>query len=202
MGRFAYRRTTIGGAVACARCKTGPVTLLESAPPHDPATLARVGRALDRAASGERLDVADAEALLGATGPDFDRLLELAGAVRDAGLAASGRPGVITYSRKVFVPLTTLCRDRCHYCIFVDTPAQLLQAAQAGVHVARAGARGRAAGRGARLQGGAPHARRPARGPLARGARVARRARLRLDARLRRAHRPAHHRRDRACSRT
>jgi len=27
----------------------------------------------------------------------------------------------------VFIPLTTLCRDRCHYCIFVDTPAQLLK---------------------------------------------------------------------------
>ncbi len=36
-----------------------------------------------------------------------------------------GRPGTITYSRKVFVPLTTLCRDRCHYCVFVDTPGQL-----------------------------------------------------------------------------
>ena len=47
--------------------------------------------------------------------------------MRDAGLAASGRPGVITYSRKVFVPLTTLCRDRCHYCVFVDTPGQLLK---------------------------------------------------------------------------
>ena len=41
------------------------------------------------------------------------------------------------------------------------------------------------AGRGAGLQGGAVHPRRPARGPLAGGARVARRARLRLDARLR-----------------
>ncbi len=103
------------------------MTLLESAPPQDPATLARVSRALDVAASGGRLDAAAAEALLGATGPDFERLLEQAGAMRDAGLAASGRPGVITYSRKVFVPLTTLCRDRCHYCIFVDTPGQLLK---------------------------------------------------------------------------
>ena len=47
-------------------------------------------------------------------------------AVRDEGLAAAGRAGVVTYSRKVFVPLTTLCRDRCHYCTFVDTPAQLM----------------------------------------------------------------------------
>src|ERR1700683_2387598 len=28
------------------------------------------------------------------------------------------KPGVITYSRKVFLPLTNLCRDYCGYCIF------------------------------------------------------------------------------------
>ncbi|MFB7894365.1 7,8-didemethyl-8-hydroxy-5-deazariboflavin synthase CofG [Microbacterium sp. NPDC056044] len=89
--------------------------------------LAAVDAALARAAAGERLDVVDAEALLGATGERFERLLAIAGETRDAGLAASGRPGVITYSRKVFVPLTTLCRDRCHYCVFVDTPGQLLK---------------------------------------------------------------------------
>ncbi|WP_396653147.1 7,8-didemethyl-8-hydroxy-5-deazariboflavin synthase CofG [Microbacterium sp. BE35] len=86
-----------------------------------------VDAALARAAAGERLDAADAETLLGGTGERFERLLEIAGEVRDAGLAASGRTGVITYSRKVFVPLTTLCRDRCHYCVFVDTPGQLLK---------------------------------------------------------------------------
>ena len=32
---------------------------------------------------------------------------------------------MVTYSRKVFVPLTKLCRDRCHYCVFVDAPGQL-----------------------------------------------------------------------------
>ena len=42
--------------------------------------------------------------------------------VRDAGLVAAGRPGVVTYSPKVFVPVTRLCRDRCHYCTFVTTP--------------------------------------------------------------------------------
>ncbi|HEX5730120.1 7,8-didemethyl-8-hydroxy-5-deazariboflavin synthase CofG [Microbacterium sp.] len=86
-----------------------------------------VSTALDRSASGERLDVRDAEALLSAEGSDFERMLELASSARDAGLAASGRAGVVTYSRKVFIPLTTLCRDRCHYCIFVDTPGQLLK---------------------------------------------------------------------------
>ncbi|MFE5410820.1 7,8-didemethyl-8-hydroxy-5-deazariboflavin synthase CofG [Microbacterium sp. NPDC056569] len=91
------------------------------------ASASALDAALGRAAAGERLDAADAEALLGASGVQFERLLEIAGALRDAGLAASGRPGVITYSRKVFVPLTTLCRDRCHYCVFVDTPGQLLK---------------------------------------------------------------------------
>lgn len=86
-----------------------------------------IARALERAAAGERLDTSDAAALLAATGDDLHRLLDLAGTVRDAGLEASGRPRVITYSRKVFVPLTTLCRDRCHYCVFVDTPGQLLK---------------------------------------------------------------------------
>lgn len=88
---------------------------------------AAVDAALARASRGERIEVGDAEALLAATGDRFERLLAIAGESRDAGLEASGRPRVITYSRKVFVPLTTLCRDRCHYCVFVDTPGQLLK---------------------------------------------------------------------------
>jgi len=52
------------------------------------------------------------------------------------------KPGVITYSRKVFIPLTNLCRDYCGYCIFrrdpgdpgahTMTPEEVLQIAQAG----------------------------------------------------------------------
>src|SRR5690606_17478935 len=52
-------------------------------------------------------------------------LVREAGRLRDEGLRRAGRPGVITWSRKVFVPVTTLCRDRRHYCAFVDTPAKL-----------------------------------------------------------------------------
>lgn len=69
----------------------------------------------------------EAERLLAATGSELQELLDRAGRMRDAGLTAAGRPGILTYSRKVFVPLTTLCRDRCHYCVFVDTPGQLLR---------------------------------------------------------------------------
>ncbi len=81
--------------------------------------------ALDRMERGVAVDVDDAEALLQAQGPELDRLLLRATELRDEGLRLAGRPGVITFSKKVFLPVTTLCRDRCHYCIFVDTPGQL-----------------------------------------------------------------------------
>lgn len=99
------------------------MTLLEPARAVDETVIAAdvIDAALDRAAAGSRLGVDDAEALLWARGADFERLLALAGETRDAGDA----PRTVTYSRKVFIPLTTLCRDRCHYCVFVDTPAQL-----------------------------------------------------------------------------
>ena len=34
----------------------------------------------------------------------------------------AGFGSVVTYSRKVFIPLTRLCRDVCHYCTFATTP--------------------------------------------------------------------------------
>ncbi len=83
--------------------------------------------AIGRAERGERLGVDDAEALLAARGDELDAVLSLAARTRDEGLREAGRDGIITYSRKVFIPLTTLCRDRCHYCVFVDTPGQLLK---------------------------------------------------------------------------
>ncbi|MFC3994873.1 bifunctional FO biosynthesis protein CofGH [Nocardiopsis sediminis] len=82
-------------------------------------------RALARARDGKPLDASEAEVLLHARGDDLTALFTHAGRVRDAGLAAAGRPGVITYSRKVFVPITRLCRDRCHYCTFATAPAHL-----------------------------------------------------------------------------
>nr|WP_307854010.1 bifunctional FO biosynthesis protein CofGH [Streptomyces sp. RG38] len=88
-------------------------------------TRSAMNRALRRARDAVTLDAAEAEVLLHARGADLDRLCEAAGRVRDAGLDAAGRPGVITYSRKVFVPLTRLCRDRCHYCTFATVPGRL-----------------------------------------------------------------------------
>ncbi|RKN28002.1 bifunctional FO biosynthesis protein CofGH [Micromonospora musae] len=88
-------------------------------------TEASVRRALRRAATGRALDVDEATALLGARGDALDELLGFAAGIRDAGLRDAGRPGVVTYSKKVFIPLTRLCRDRCHYCTFATVPHRL-----------------------------------------------------------------------------
>ncbi|MFC6067741.1 bifunctional FO biosynthesis protein CofGH [Streptomyces ochraceiscleroticus] len=82
-------------------------------------------RALRRARDGVALDVAEAAVLLQARGDDLDDLCASAARVRDAGLDAAGRPGVITYSKSVFIPLTRLCRDKCHYCTFATVPGKL-----------------------------------------------------------------------------
>ncbi len=88
-------------------------------------TAAAVRRALRRATEGRTLDVTESAVLLGARGEALTELLTAAASVRDAGLVSAGRPGVVTYSRKVFIPLTRLCRDRCHYCTFATVPGKL-----------------------------------------------------------------------------
>ena len=82
-------------------------------------------RVLARVRDGKPLDLAEAEVALHARGEQLSALLGHAGRVRDAGLVAAGRPRVITYSRKVFIPLTRLCRDRCGYCTFATVPGRL-----------------------------------------------------------------------------
>jgi FO synthase len=82
-------------------------------------------RALRRANDGVALDVTEAAVLLHARGDDLEALFGAAGRVRDAHLRAEGREGVVTYSRSVFIPLTRLCRDRCHYCTFATVPHKL-----------------------------------------------------------------------------
>jgi FO synthase len=49
--------------------------------------------------------------------PKLSTLMERASVLRDAGFG-----NVVTYSRKVFIPLTQLCRDVCHYCTFAQPP--------------------------------------------------------------------------------
>ena len=67
----------------------------------------------------ERASAAEAFAL---EQVDWRVFAERAAALRDAGFGPR-----ITYSRKVFVPLTHLCRDVCHYCTFAKTPKKLTQ---------------------------------------------------------------------------
>ncbi|MYQ93384.1 bifunctional FO biosynthesis protein CofGH [Streptomyces sp. SID4946] len=85
-------------------------------------------RALKRARDGVALDASEAAVLLQARGEDLTDLAASAARVRDAGLDQAGRPGVITYSKSVFIPLTRLCRDKCHYCTFVTVPGKLRRA--------------------------------------------------------------------------
>ena len=82
------------------------------------------------------LDASEAACLLAARGDDLSRLMACAARTRDAGLVSAGRPGVVTYSRKVFIPLTRLCRDRCHYCTFVAAP-NALRAAGESLYLSR-----------------------------------------------------------------
>jgi FO synthase len=82
-------------------------------------------RALKRARDGVALNSEEAAVLLQARGEALQDLAASAAAVRDAGLQAAGRPDVITYSKSVFIPLTRLCRDKCHYCTFVTVPGKL-----------------------------------------------------------------------------
>jgi len=60
------------------------------------------------------------QALALAAVEDTATLCNLAGRIRDR-----GHGNLITYSRKVFIPLTQLCRDVCHYCTFAQTPKKL-----------------------------------------------------------------------------
>ena len=48
--------------------------------------------------------------------------------VRAAALRDSAHADTVSYSRKVFIPLTHLCRDVCHYCTFAQTPKRIAQA--------------------------------------------------------------------------
>jgi FO synthase len=92
---------------------------------------------LDRAAAGARLSSEQALAL--ADYDDLAALMPLAAALRD-----SGHGRLVSYSKKVFVPLTQLCRDVCHYCTFAHPPRRgepaYLDREQV-LAIARAGAR-------------------------------------------------------------
>jgi len=102
--------------------------------------LTAVDRALERMAEGRTPSAAEATALLDTPDHRLPALLDAAAALRDRG---HGRR--ITFSAKVFIPLTTLCRDYCGYCTFrkdpgepgafTMTPEQVLALARAGARL-------------------------------------------------------------------
>ena len=126
-----------------------------------------------------------------------DALAELmirATAIRDAGKGA-----LVTYSRKVFIPLTELCRDVCHYCTYAKTPRRVHDvylSAEQVLDIARR------AGKGSRLPRGLVHARRQTGTALSRSARSAGCVGLRIDARISRANGRTRDCGKRACCRT
>src|SRR6267378_4606256 len=61
-------------------------------------------------------------------------------------LRAQGKGSVVTYSKKVFIPLTTLCRDYCSYCTFRKDPGQPGAHFMTPDEVLAAAEQGRAAG--------------------------------------------------------
>lgn len=91
---------------------------------------------MTRALAGERPD--PQQSLLLADEDDTLALMATARRLRDSGFG-----NLITYSRKVFIPLTQLCRDVCHYCTFATTPRNLDQpylSIEQVVEIARNGA--------------------------------------------------------------
>jgi FO synthase len=86
--------------------------------------------------AGRRLDTGEAlEVLAGAPSTELFAVAE--------SLTRAGFGETVTYSRKVFIPLTQLCRDVCHYCTFAKAPRHLKSvylAAEEVLAIAHAGA--------------------------------------------------------------
>ncbi len=99
----------------------------------------RLADALSAAMTGRGLSREAAIRFLGSSTP-LEPLLAAAATLRDR-----GRGRTVTYSRKVFLPLTNFCRDRCGYCTFrrdpgdadgwVMTPEQVLAVVEEGARL-------------------------------------------------------------------
>src|ERR1700733_12369007 len=95
------------------------------------------GEVLARMRPGIPISRIDALHLIRSPDADLPQLLAAARAAKE-----QFKPGIITYSRKVFLPLTNLCRDYCGYCTFrrdpsdpgahTMTPDEVLAIARAG----------------------------------------------------------------------
>src|SRR4051812_19755046 len=92
---------------------------------------------LERALGGVSLGIEDGYRLIQSQPDELPGIVHAAGELRDR-----GRGRTVTYSRKVFIPLTNLCRDKCGYCTFAKapnhpdaktmTPDEVIEVARAG----------------------------------------------------------------------
>jgi FO synthase len=105
------------------------------------AQAAGVPEIVARALNGERLGELDTVRLIECSDAELPVLLQAAAAMRDRG---KGRE--VTYSRKVFLPVTNLCRDRCTYCTFRKDPGDPGAWTMTVAEVAQWSQRGRAMG--------------------------------------------------------
>ena len=80
-------------------------------------------------------------ALLLADERDLGALMARAAQLRDAAHGAR-----ISYSRKIFIPLTQLCRNVCHYCTFAQTPKKIQQPFMLPEQILKVAREGAAAG--------------------------------------------------------
>ena len=97
---------------------------------------AHTQKILAKAADGQSLSAAALRSL--AEHAETSELTDVAAALRDRGHGA-----IVSYSRKVFIPLTQLCRDVCHYCTFAKAPRDLRRpylTPEEAVAIAEAGA--------------------------------------------------------------
>jgi FO synthase len=97
--------------------------------------------ALEKAARREPLLDDDAYALLQIPATDTHALCEIAGSMRD-----DFHGTTLTYSPKVFLPVTNLCRDRCTYCTFRRDPGDAGEWTMAPAEIANWSRHGRELG--------------------------------------------------------
>ena len=94
---------------------------------------------VDRVLQGQELDSEDAYRFAGSSPAELTSLCRAASIMRDA-----GRGRDVSFSPKVFIPLTRLCRDFCGYCTFRQAPSEaerLYMSPEEVLDVAKAGER-------------------------------------------------------------
>src|SRR5215472_1932508 len=120
--------TTAGRCIIRGKVDATPITSCDRQAQSATLGEIRPGQAISRQAALRLIRCSD---------NDLPELLAAARAAKER-----FKPGVITYSRKVFIPLTNLCRDYCGYCTFrrdpsdpgahTMTPEEVLEVARAG----------------------------------------------------------------------